>query len=722
MVYAVLTGTRQRPRIEVAYPSGTEGELLAARLRDTMGFGVDAETRRCVAHAPTSRLIGQLREAGIALDAFEFPETLASLRHPLVVDAGQGRIEVFPRLAGRASVTFDLGDEATFDTSRGAFAAPATAVADWPDHLLPTTLRGQEPSAPAPAENGVTALRQARLDLPRASRIENPATPAQAAQNLAEAADADGMEREVELLKDHVGDVPDWFGMTPYPYQRIGALCVAAGGRRLLADEPGLGKSVQAILAAVLLGAKRWIIVCPPVAQSGWASEIDRCHVPDNLDGNASVAVIRPGRKVPDLPETGIVIVTDSLLAAPTRHSLLDDLQGWGADVLIYDEGHRAKNWETRRATAMRQLATTARDRIVLTGTPIMSNPADLPPILAIAGVLKSTFGSRSAFMARFTRSYEIPVGNQTIEKIVPVKKHLGELGRILREDVWVRRTKDQVLPDLPEKLHSTMIVDVPTTEYRKATGEVREKIHTYLRERTRELGAAPSEKEVRAWCADQMGCVSQLRRAAGLAKIPAAADHIAEWVEATSHAEGGETVFDRPLIVWGIHQVVMDALDQHLDALGVPHAVINGKTSLAQRDRIRADYQEGKIAVILANIVAAGVAITLTRGSDALFVETEWLPDLISQAEDRQHRIGQERTVMVTTMVAPGTLDHTIQKVLRTNIEVLDQVIGGTGHQVAVTETDVDSRAIGDVMWELTEPLLRRCEKAVARRSKAAA
>ncbi|APX31753.1 hypothetical protein BH708_02370 [Brachybacterium sp. P6-10-X1] len=722
MVYAVLAGTRQRPRVELEYPAGPVGELLAARLRDTMGFEVDAETRRCIAHAPTSMLIRQLREAGIVLDAFEFPETLASLRRPLVVDAGQGRIEVFPRLAGRAGVTFDLGDEATFDPSRGAFTAPAAAVADWPDHLLPTTLHGHGPSAPAPSENGVTTARQTQLDVPQTSRIEDPTTPSQAAQNLAEAADAAGMEREVELLTDRVGDVPDWFGMTPYPYQRIGALCVAAGGRRLLADAPGLGKSVQAILAAVLLGARRWIIVCPPVAQSGWASEIDRCHVPENLDGEANVAVIRPGRKVPDLPSSGIVIVTDSLLAASTRHSLLEDLQGWGADVLIYDEGHRAKNWETRRATAMRELAVTATDRVVLTGTPIMSNPADLPPILAIAGVLKSTFGSRSALMARYTRSYEIPVGNQRIEKIIPVKKHLPELGRILREDVWVRRTKDQVLPDLPEKVHSTMIVDVPTTEYRKATGEVREKIHTYLRDRTRELDQAPDEAEVRAWCAEQMGCVSQLRRAAGLAKIPAAADHVAEWVDSTSRDEGGEMVFDRPLIVWGIHQVVMDALDEHLETLGVPHAVINGKTSLAQRDRIRADYQDGTIAVILANIVAAGVAITLTRGSDALFVETEWLPDLISQAEDRQHRIGQDCTVMVTTMVAPGTLDHTIQKVLRGNIEVLDQVIGGTGHQVAVTETDVDSRAIGDVMWELAEPLLRRCEKTAARRQRTAA
>src|SRR5699024_10682703 len=145
------------------------------------------------AHAPTNRLVAQLREAGIVLDAFEFPATLASLRRPLVIDLGDGRIEVFPRLAGRASVTFDMGDEATFDTSRGVFTAPAAAVADWPEHLLPTTLRG--PDDPAPAGGPTTAPtseqtgRQARLDLPQASRIEDPTTPAQAAQNLAEAAD-----------------------------------------------------------------------------------------------------------------------------------------------------------------------------------------------------------------------------------------------------------------------------------------------------------------------------------------------------------------------------------------------------------------------------------------------------------------------------------------------------------------------------------------------------
>lgn len=720
MRFAVLAGTRERPRLEMTARAGTvhatTGQDLAPFLGTVPGVDVDVTIGRCIASAPTMRMISLLRDAGIVVDAFEFPETLAALRDPLVVDTGDGGVEVFPRLAERDDIEYELGDQARFDPGHGSFTAPSSAVADWPEHLLPSSLRDRNSAGAAECEGAP----QPNLDIAATAAIEKPQTVADAVQNLAGASGTEGHEGEIELLTDAVGDVPDWFGMTPYPYQRLGALCVAAG-RRLLADVPGLGKSVQAILASVLLGARRWVVVCPPVAQSNWAAEIQRCHVPELLD-DAPIVLIRPGRKVPELPETGIVIVTDSLLAAPTRRPLLEDLKDWGADVLIYDEGHRAKNWDSRRAKAMRELAGTVRDRMVLTGTPVMSNPADLPSLLAITDQLKPVFGSRTAFMSRYTRSYEIPVGNQTIQKVVPYKRLLPELGRILPEQVWVRRTKDQVLPDLPEKQYSTMIVDVPTTEYRIATRDVQAKISTYLRERSRELGEAPSEKEVRAWCSDQMGCVSMLRRAAGLAKIPAAAEYIAEWFASTSHGDDGGAVFDRPLIVWGIHQVVMDTLDAHLDQLGVPHAVINGKTSLTQRDRITRDYQDGKIAVILANIVAAGVAITLTRGSDALFVETEWLPDLVSQAVDRQHRIGQKRTVMVTTMVAPGTLDHTIQKVQRSNIDVLDQLVGGTGHQVSVQEEDMTSLAIGDVMWELAEPLWRKCCRSVGRRHRTAA
>src|SRR5699024_51880 len=152
--YAVLTGTPQRPRVEVQFPAGPAGEIFAARLRDTMGFEVDAGAHRCVAPAPTMALIRRLRVAGIVLDAFDFPETLASLQHLLVVDAEDGQVEVYPRLAGRHSVEFDLGDQARFDPADGCFRAPRSAVADWPEHLLPETLRGQHAPAPPREQAG----------------------------------------------------------------------------------------------------------------------------------------------------------------------------------------------------------------------------------------------------------------------------------------------------------------------------------------------------------------------------------------------------------------------------------------------------------------------------------------------------------------------------------------------------------------------------------------
>lgn len=96
--------------------------------------------------------------------------------------------------------------------------------------------------------------------------------------------------------------------------------------------------------------------------------------------------------------------------------------------------------------------------------------------------------------------------------------------------------------------------------------------------------------------------------------------------------------------------------------------------------------------------------------------------PYLVPQAVDRQHRIGQKRTVTVTTMIALGTVDHTTQKVQRANIDVLGQLVGGTGHHVSVGEDDMSSLAIGDVMWELAEPLWRKYSRVAGRHHRTAA
>src|SRR5690625_4973044 len=185
-------------------------------------------------------------------------------------------------------------------SSTWARRPPSTPPVARSPHLLRQWRTGPTASCPPPCADRMTRLRPVGRPPHRpasrpAGRHDStcrgrhvsrtrPRPPAEDTWTLVRAADADGREREAELQSHHVGYVPDWFGMTPYPYQRIGALRGAAGGRRLLADAPGLGKSVQAILAAVLLAAKRWIVVCPPVAQSGWAAEIDRCCGPEHLE------------------------------------------------------------------------------------------------------------------------------------------------------------------------------------------------------------------------------------------------------------------------------------------------------------------------------------------------------------------------------------------------------------------------------------------------------
>src|SRR5699024_1155319 len=143
------------------------------------------------------------------------------------------------------------------------------------------------------------------------------------------------------------------------------------------------------------------------------------------------------GHKVPDLPDMGIVIVTDSLVAAPTRRGLLDYLKSCGADVLIYVDGNRAITWETARSMAMRGLASSARQRIEIISTTVMSTPSDLAPLLAITGQLEPVFGSRKRFMSRYTLSYTINVGGREIEKTVPRRENLAELSGLLSEQVW---------------------------------------------------------------------------------------------------------------------------------------------------------------------------------------------------------------------------------------------------------------------------------------------
>lgn len=508
---------------------------------------------------------------------------------------------------------------------------------------------------------------------------------------------SDMAERQVPLHTD----VPDWFGLELAPFQIQGAKSLLSG-KALLADAPGVGKTRQALAAVAAHDWNRVLVVCPPVVLHHWAREIEQSGLVPGLVEEPSgrkeretnstnpgldsiLAILESGKKNGQIPGQGIVLVPDTLLAA--RPALADELRAWRPDILVYDEAHRAKTWDSQRSVTMRYLSHSSSVTYCLTGTPIFANPAELLPILEMTGHLEPVFGGEDAYTSRYLRRNQ---WNQW----VPVSGRLPELKAKLDAHVWLRRTKDEVLPDLPTKSRHVEIVDVDLAGYRNAHKQVVQAIKKWIKE----LDHTPDHAEVVEWTNGQMGLISLLRSAAGLCKIEAATDWVSNWLEGNP---------GRPLVVWAHHRAVSEAMAQSARGAVTSSAAILGGTPHQERDRIVNDFQAGKIRLLVCSIAAAGVGITLTRSSDALFVETDWTPAMLTQAEDRICRIGQTQPVTITTLVAVGTLDEQIQSTLAKKSLVLDAVLGGSADNHAEVYSDGDENS-ASILVALVKQIIR--------------
>ena len=495
--------------------------------------------------------------------------------------------------------------------------------------------------------------------------------------------------------------IPSWFGLDLYPYQAEG-IKMAACGKTAICDPPGLGKTRQGLGVAAVVEAKRTIIVTPPVMLTGWSREADQAGIAHGHDQSGQVTeegqiVVWQARrkKLADPPERGVVIVSDSLLVS--RPNLLAALTAWRADVMIVDEAHRQKTWSSQRSKTIRDLAATVTGpRVALTGTPLFANPVELAGVLGITGHLTPVFGGYGKFVIRYAQQNKF-------KKWVPRKRMLPELRRRLTESVWVRRERDDVL-DLPAMSRHTLYVDVDLRGFNEAHEDVIAEVDEWIAEVRKTFGRDPNRDEVRDFAANSLHLVTMLRRAAGLAKIPPAADYVKEWVEV--YPPDADGVWPSPLILWTHHQTVTAAMLQAArEAVGDDSAVavIDGGTSQDSRTITVDRFQEGRIGVLVASITAAGVGITLTRSTDAIYVETDWTPALIQQSDMRINRIGQTKPTRVTTLVAPGTLDEYIHSSLFKKGEILEMILGGDQNVSADIEGDHSTpiQIITDIIYD---------------------
>lgn len=525
--------------------------------------------------------------------------------------------------------------------------------------------------------------------------------------------------KALQVAHERFGVLPEWFGMTPFGYQECGQYSVLAG-HSALADPPGLGKTIQSIGAHQLAGTKRLLIVCPQKVRTTWARELEkvgmayRDSVQPGRGAAGGIVVLKPGpKKVPPFPDRGVVIISDSLLASNSM--LRDAIMVWAPDGLAVDEAHRLKSWDSARSRAVRGIAQRVGGlRIAATGTPLLSSPHELAPILAITGHLETVFGGYTRFMT--TYSYRTAMGGWAARKSM-----LPQLRQLLDEHVWVRRNRKDAYIELADEtdgaitmgefaMPKPMWVDVDLAPFLSAHREVVGKVDEWLES----LGYTPGDGEVEEWAGDNIGLVSLLRKGAGMAKVPAAAEFVQDWVDNAYDEETGQ--WADPLIVWTHHRDVTEAMIAAVNKVGAPVASLWGGSKASDTEQVVDDFQAGKIAVIVASMTAAGTGLTLTKSRAALFVETDWTPANVQQASDRIQRIGQRRATSLTMMVAEGTLDERIQQSLSDKAKVLD-VLLGDGNDVSVMDGDSSLTARDIVATLVAERVKKLAGKKPAKR-----
>lgn len=397
---------------------------------------------------------------------------------------------------------------------------------------------------------------------------------------------------------------------------------------------------------------KSALVICPKSLKLNWLRECQR-WITRNLD----VAMADT-----EWPETDIVIVHYESLG---KFEAFLQFRDW--DACIIDECHLIKSPKALRSK--RAKAVNARRKIRLTGTPIVNRPAELWNIIED---LTPIFGAYGKFVYRYANAYQSGWGLNA-----DGSSRLDELQRRLRESIMVRRTKDEVLTELPRKIRQVIEIEADSAEQRRAVSaesdyELSSEDRLAELRALAELSKAEGDEAYRSAVqrlkdASQVDFteLSKLRHETALAKVPAVVDHVKSILD-----DGDDKV-----VVMIHHHDVADAMMDGLKAFNP--VMLTGRDSLDKRQSaIDAFQSDDSVRVFVGSIMAAGVGITLTAASIVVFAELDWVPGNISQAEDRLHRIGQLFTVLVQHIVLRGSIDARMAKVLVEKQRVIDDAL----------------------------------------------
>lgn len=457
-----------------------------------------------------------------------------------------------------------------------------------------------------------------------------------------------------------------------WPYQRVGVRrLIAMDGRAMLADQPGLGKTIQVIAYLAMNPTIRpAIIICPAIAKHHWKRTADK-WLPNDTN------VVLSGRTSYDLTNGTIFIINYDILAnkeidyhgtfcfarypdiepikSPKHgiNSIEIPYSGWidylcdlNAPFLAIDEFQKVSNRKSQRTNAIIRLAKKPKYLIEISGTPSENRPSELyHPVSWLAPHL---FPNKRTYQIRYCGPKNTGFGTSFTGA-----SNIAELHKILVDNIMIRRTKKEIMEDLPSKIRSIVPLDIinreeyDTADYafgewiKKTKGDNTKYIHHFAKlEALKQLAIKGKIKQVLDWVSDYL--------------------------------EGGEK-----LVVFAQHKNTVNVLMRKFGQIAVK---VDGSVLAKQRSIAEEQFQTNKkIRLFIGNIEAAGVSLTLTAANAVAMIEMPNTPAKLEQCEDRVYgRINDCHGATIYFLVAVNTIEEDLAELLDKKSKVLTRMFDG--------------------------------------------
>ncbi|MDN5918851.1 MAG: DEAD/DEAH box helicase [Pseudonocardia sp.] len=441
---------------------------------------------------------------------------------------------------------------------------------------------------------------------------------------------------------------------TPFDYQLATMQTVLRRmrGRAILADEVGLGKTIEAGLVLSELRmrglADRALVITPAGLVGQWREELERKFVLPT-----TVAARGGWESGPDRP-----VVLASLASArrdPLKSAITDEQ--W--DVVVVDEAHRMRTPSSASGRLARALRT--RHLLLLTATPVENRLQDLyelvnlvaPGLLGTAAAFRRTHGSANTALDSLRNATEL---------------------RARTREIMVRHRRGEVAVMLPQRLAETVLVTPCAAErslYAEITSRVRDQARDAspsqrltLRSLVRLAGSGPAAV---APTLDKVGWHDLAERARAVGRTRKTDELL---TRLRSHVERGEKV-----LVFTASRHTLDALAAEVAEAGIPAACYHGSLSRRDKDAAVATFRD-EVPVLLST-ESAGEGRNLQFCHVMVNVDLPWNPMQIEQRLGRLHRVGQEHDVLLANLVSRGTIEERILHVLESKINLFELVVG---------------------------------------------